>query len=133
MTSRNNCLFQDVLSYNLQPPLYNPELFEPFHVGKNIIIKEDEFSSPHLDIGNFKKLALNHSIDTNSITFEFFKGQKTNYSDFNLETEDYFYLLSKVGTPVFIAYDPSPYDPLNERDTLITGSLNEVKTSGNWK
>ena len=125
--------FQDVLSYNLQPPLYNPELFEPFHVGKNIIIKEDEFSSPHLDIGNFKKLAINHSIDTNSITFEFFKGQKTNYSDFNLETEDYFYLLSKVGTPVFIAYDPSPYDPLNERDTLITGSLNEVKTSGNWK
>ena len=125
--------FQDVLSYNLQPPLYNPELFEPFHVGKNIIIREDEFSSPHLDIGNFKKLAINHSIDTNSITFEFFKGQKTNYSDFNLETEDYFYLLSKVGTPVFIAYDPSPYDPLNERDTLITGSLNEVKTSGNWK
>ena len=125
--------FQDVLSYNLQPPLYNPELFKPFHVGKNIIIKEDEFSSPHLDIGNFKKLAINHSIDTNSVTFEFFKGQKTNYSDFNLETEDYFYLLSKVGTPVFIAYDPSPYDPLNERDTLITGSLNEVKTSGNWK
>ena len=125
--------FQDVLSYNLQPPLYNPELFEPFHVGKNIIIREDEFSSPHLDIGNFKKLAINHSIDTNSITFEFFKGQKTNYSDFNLESEDYFYLLSKVGTPVFTAYDPSPYDPLNERDTLITGSLNEVKTSGNWK
>ena len=125
--------FQDVLSYNLQPPLYNPELFEPFHVGKNIIIREDEFSSPYLEIGNFKKLAINRSIDTNSITFEFFKGQKTNYSDFNLETEDYFYLLSKVGTPVFIAYDPSPYDPLNERDTLITGSLNEVKTSGNWK
>ena len=125
--------FQDVLSYNLQPPLYNPELFEPFHVGKNIIVKEDEFSSPYLEIGNFKKLAINHSIDTNSITFEFFKGQKTNYSDFNLETEDYFYLLSKVGTPVFIAYDPSPYDPLKERDTLITGSLNEVKTSGNWK
>lgn len=124
---------EDVLSYNLQPPLYNPKLFEPFHVGKNIIIKEDEFSSPHIEIENFKKLAINRSIDTNSITFEFFKGQKTNYSDFNLETEDYFYLLSKVGTPVFIAYDPSPYDPLNERDTLITGSLNEVKTSGNWK
>lgn len=124
---------EDVLSYNLQPPLYNPELFEPFHVGKDIMIKEDEFSSPRIEIENFKKLAINRSIDTNSITFEFFKGQKTNYSDFNLETEDYFYLLSKVGTPVFIAYDPSPYDPLNERDTLITGSLNEVKTSGNWK
>ena len=83
---------------------------------KTLSIKEDEFSSPHLEIENFKKLAINQSIDTNLITFEFFKGQKTNYSDFNSETEDYFYLLSKIGTPVFIAYDPSPYDPLNERD-----------------
>jgi len=124
---------EDVLSYNLQPPLYNPELFEPFHIGKDIIIKEDEFSSPHLEIENFKEFANNRSLDTSSITFEFFKGQKVNYSDFNSETENYFYLLSKVGTPVFTAYDPSPYDPLNERDTLITGSLNEVKTSGNWK
>ena len=124
---------EDVLSYNLQPPLYNPKLFEPFYVGKNIIIKEDEFSSPHLEIENFKKLAINQLIDTNTITFEFFKGQKTNYSDFNLETEDYFYLLSKAGTPVFKAFNPFPYDPLNERDTLTTGSLREVKTSGNWK
>ena len=124
---------EDVLSYNLQPPLYNPELFVPFHVGKNVIIKEDEFSSPHLRIENFKKLATDRLMDTETITFEFFKGKKLSYSDFNLDTEDYFYLLSKVGTPVFTAYDPSPYDPLNERDTLITGSLNEVKTSGNWK
>ena len=36
-------------------------------------------------------------------------------------------------TPVFQAQDPSPYDPLLERDTLITGSMSEVKTSGNWK
>ena len=43
------------------------------------------------------------------------------------------YLFTKIGTPVFKAYDPSPYDPLVERDTLITGSLTEVKTSGNWK
>ena len=40
------------------------------------MVKEDEFSSPHLEIENFKKLAINQSIFfANSITFEFFKGQ----------------------------------------------------------
>ena len=46
--------FEDVLSYNLQPPLYNPELFDPFYIGKDLISKEDEFSSPSLNISNFK-------------------------------------------------------------------------------
>ena len=46
--------FEDVLSYNLQPPLYNPELFVPFYVGKDLITKADEFSSPSLKISNFK-------------------------------------------------------------------------------
>ena len=44
-----------------------------------------------------------------------------------------FHTFSKIGTPVFMAIDPNPYDPLHERDTLKTGSLTEVKTSGNWK
>ena len=124
---------QDVFSYNLQPPLYNPKLFKPLHINKNQTNKEDEFSSPNLEIIKFKNLIESRLIDTNKITFEFFKGDKINYSNFNANTEDYFYLLSKVGTPVFTAFDPSPYDPLNERDTLKTGSLTEVKTSGNWK
>ena len=124
---------QDVFSYNLQPPLYNPKLFKPLHINKNQTNKEDEFSSPNLEIIKFKNLIESRLIDTNKISFEFFKGDKINYSNFNTNTEDYFYLLSKVGTPVFTAFDPSPYDPLNERDTLKTGSLTEVKTSGNWK
>jgi hypothetical protein len=75
----------------------------------------------------------NRSMDSTNISFEIFKGDKINFENLNEDSEDYFYLLSKVGTPVFTAFDPSPYDPLNERDTLTTGSLTEVKTSGNWK
>ena len=125
--------FEDVLSYNLQPPLYNPELFDPFYVGKDFISKEDEFSSSSLKISNFKSMVKNRSMDSTSISFEIFKGDKIKFTNLNEDSEDYFYLLSKVGTPVFTAFDPSPYDPLNERDTLTTGSLTEVKTSGNWK
>ena len=125
--------FEDVLSYNLQPPLYNPELFEPFYIGKNLTSKDDEFSSPSLKIKEFKILAESRNMDSSIISFEIFKGDKIDYSNYNENSEDYFYLLSKLGTPVFTAFDPSPYDPLNERDTLTTGSLTEVKTSGNWK
>tara|TARA_B110001450_G_scaffold106721_1_gene101095 strand:+ start:63 stop:1520 length:1458 start_codon:yes stop_codon:yes gene_type:complete len=125
--------FEDVLSYNLQPPLYNPELFEPFYIGKDFITKADEFSSPSLKISNFKFMVKNRSMDSTNISFEIFKGDKINFTNYNEGSENYFYLLSKVGTPVFTAFDPSPYDPLNERDTLKTGSLKEVKTSGNWK
>ena len=124
---------KDVFYYNLQPPLYNPELFNPLHISKNQTNKEDEFTSPNLKIIKFKNQIESRLFDTNKISFEFFKGDKINYSNFNINTEDYFYLLSKVGIPVFTAFDPSPYDPLNERDTLKTGSLTEVKTSGNWK
>ena len=124
---------EDVLSYNLQPSLYDPELFEPFYVEKKLVIKEDEFSSPYLQINEFKKLVTDRSMDTANISFEFFKEDPISYSDFNENSLDYFYLFSKVGTPVFTAFDPDPYDPLNEKDTLITGSLTEIKTSGNWK
>ena len=124
---------EDVLTYNLQPPLYNPELFEPFYVEKKLVIKEDEFSSPYLKIDEFKKLISERNLDTSNISFEFFKGESVFYSNFTGTSLDYFYLFSKVGTPVFTAFDPAPYDPLNEKDTLITGSLTEVKTSGNWK
>ena len=71
----------------------------------------------------------NRSMDSTNISFEIFKGDKINFANFNEDSEDYFYLLSKVGTPVFTAFDPSPYDPLNERDTLTTGSLTEIKTN----
>ena len=55
--------------------LYDPELFEPFYVEKKLVIKEDEFSSPYLQIDEFKKLVTDRSMDTSNISFEFFKGE----------------------------------------------------------
>tara|TARA_B100001287_G_scaffold99049_1_gene83292 strand:- start:14903 stop:16360 length:1458 start_codon:yes stop_codon:yes gene_type:complete len=122
----------DLFEYNLLPSFYNPNDFNSLHVGKEAVIKEDEFSSPKLNLEKFKSLLAKRNFDTSNVTFEFSKSSITTYNEVDSE-ENNFYLLSKIGTPVFTAYDPSPYDPLNERDTLITGSMTEVKTSGNWK
>ena len=122
----------DLFEYNLLPSFYNPSNFSPFYVGKEMVIKEDEFSSPKLNFENFKSFVLTRNIDTNKISFEITKSIISNFEEVNDEMNN-FYLFSKIGTPVFTAFDPSPYDPLNERDTLKTGSMTEVKTSGNWK
>jgi hypothetical protein len=122
----------DIFEYNLLPSFYNPENFSPFYVGKDMVIKEDEFSSPKLDLNKFKDFINLRNKDTININFEFRKGDLVNFTSANNESNE-FYLFSKIGTPVFTAYDPFPYDPLNERDTLRTGSMTEVKTSGNWK
>ena len=123
---------EDMLNYNLLPPYYNPDGFEKMFIDKNMVIKEDEFSSPSLDLKKFKLYLAKRKFDTTNLVFEFNRDTSFNYS--SLETTDNtMYLFTKIGTPVFKAYDPSPYDPLVERDTLITGSLTEVKTSGNWK
>ena len=122
----------DIFEYNLLPSFYNPKNYSPFYVGKEMVIKEDEFSSPKLDLNKFKDFIILRNIDTNNINFEFRKGDIVNFTNANNESNE-FYLFSKIGTPVFTAYDPFPYDPLNERDTLRTGSMTEVKTSGNWK
>jgi hypothetical protein len=122
----------DLFEYNLLPSFYNPEGFKPFYISKEMVIKEDEFSSPKLDLNKFKDFAKSRSIDTTSLSFEFRKGEITEFNNIQNESNE-FYLFSKIGTPVFTAFDPAPYDPLNERDTLVTGSLTEVKTSGNWK
>ena len=121
---------EDVFEYNLMPALYNPKDFEQFLIGKNMVIKEDEFSSPELDLTIFKNLLITNKLDTNQANIEIKKGIS---SKIDLKNNNKFILSSKIGTPVFTAFDPAPYDPLNERDTLITGSLTEVKTSGNWK
>jgi hypothetical protein len=114
------------------PSFYNPSNFSPFYIGKEMVIKEDEFSSPKLNFENFKSFVLTRNIDTNKISFEITKSIISNFEEVNDEMNN-LYLFSKIGTPVFTAFDPSPYDPLNERDTLKTGSMKEVKTSGNWK
>ena len=67
---------EDLLSYNLQPPLYNPDLFDPFYVGKDVISKEDEFSSPSLNISNFKLMVKNRSMDSTIFLSKFSKVTK---------------------------------------------------------
>ena len=121
-----------MLNYNLLPPYYNPIGFEKMYIGKDMVIKEDEFSSPSLDLVKFKTLLENRGFDTTSLSFEFNRNETFSFSDLT-SSEKAIYLYTKIGTPVFQAQDPSPYDPLLERDTLITGSMSEVKTSGNWK
>ncbi len=123
---------EDMLNYNLLPPYYNPIGFEKMYIGKDMVIKEDEFSSPSLDLSKFKTLLENRGFDTTSLSFEFNRNETFSFSDLN-SSKNAIYLYTKIGTPVFQAQDPSPYDPLLERDTLITGSMSEVKTSGNWK
>ena len=97
-----------------------------------MVIKEDEFSSPSLDLVKFKALLENRGFDTTAVSFEFNIDEMFSFSDL-ASSDKAIYLYTKIGTPVFQAQDPSPYDPLLERDTLITGSMSEVKTSGNWK
>lgn len=121
----------DLFEYNLLPSFYNPTKFSPFYIGKDMVIKEDEFSSPELNLEKFKSFIIERNIDLNNITFEFSKSITSSFKD--SINDNNFYLFSKIGTPVFKAFDPAPYDPLNERDTLTTGSMTEVKTSGNWK
>ena len=123
---------EDMLNYNLLPPYYNPDGFEKMYIGKEMVIKEDEFSAPSLNLKLFKLHLAKRKFDTTNLVFEFNRDTSFRYSSLET-TESAMYLFTKIGTPVFKAYDPSPYDPLVERDTLITGSLTEVKTSGNWK
>ena len=123
---------EDMLNYNLLPPYYNPIGFEKMYIGKDMVIKEDEFSSPSLDLVKFKALLENRGFDTTAVSFEFNRDEMFSFSDL-ASSDKAIYLYTKIGTPVFQAQDPSPYDPLLERDTLITGSMSEVKTSGNWK
>ena len=75
----------------------------------------------------FKTLLENRGFDTTSLSFEFNRNETFSFSDL-ASSEKAIYM--QIGTPVFNKF--SPYDPLLERDTLITGSI-EVKTSGNWK
>jgi hypothetical protein len=63
----------DLFEYNLLPSFYNPSKFLPFYIGKEMVIKEDEFSSPELNLEKFKSFIIQRKIDTNSITFELLK------------------------------------------------------------
>lgn len=40
---------------------------------------------------------------------------------------------SAKSKPVFLVYDPDPFDPFMDRDTLKVGSLSKHNTEGNWR
>ena len=124
--------FYDQLYYNLSPALYNPASFTNYSIPKNIVNREDEFSAPILLMDEFLAYFSSRNGDTSSIKIE---AEMGDFLDLNSDDKQNisFHTFSKIGTPVFMAIDPNPYDPLHERDTLKTGSLTEVKTSGNWK
>ena len=124
--------FYDQLYYNLSPALYDPAGFTNYSIPKNIVNREDEFSAPILLTDEFLAYFSSRNGDTSSIKIE---AEMGDFLDLNSDDKQNisFHTFSKIGTPVFMAIDPKPYDPLHERDTLKTGSLTEVKTSGNWK
>ena len=112
------------------PLKYNESDFFLTSVGKQFTQKESELSKSYLDtlsILNFCQYREQY----NGSTFEFEKN--IIYSE-SIPSDEFlqFFTTSKIGTPVFTAFDPKPYDPLKERDTLRVGSLNDVKTNGNW-
>ncbi len=122
----------DQLYYNLSPALYNPKDFSNFSIPNDIVNREDEFSAPILLMDEFLAYFSSRNGDTSTIKIE---AEMGDFINVNSEENNNisFHTFSKVGSPVFMAIDPMPYDPLNERDTLKTGSLTQVKTSGNWK
>ena len=122
----------DQLFYNLSPALYNPKDFSNFSIPGNIVNREDEFSAPVLLIDEFLTYFASRNGDTSTIKIENTMGEFKDLIN-NEDESKSFHTFSKIGSPVFMAIDPNPYDPLNERDTLKTGSLTQVKTSGNWK
>jgi hypothetical protein len=122
----------DQLYYNLSPALYNPKDFSNFSIPNNIVNREDEFSAPVLLITEFLTYFASRNGDTSTIKIENTMGEFKDLIN-NKDQNKSFHTFSKIGSPVFMAIDPNPYDPLNERDTLKTGSLSQVKTSGNWK
>ena len=122
----------DQLYYNLSPPLYNPKEFHKMNIPPKMVNKEDEFSPSLLVLDEFLNFFSAKNGDTSEIYLEFEMGDNINLKSPEKQNA-YFHTFSITGSSVFMAMDPNPYDPLLEKDTLKTGSLSEVKTSGNWK
>ena len=133
LKSKNRKNLSSILIYleeKFSPLKYNPENFTLINIGKDFTQKESELSKAYLDSTSIKKFCNYRSI-YNGSSFEYDKNIL--FSESNPSEEFFqFFTTSKIGTPVFTAYDPKPYDPLMERDTLRVGSLKEVKTNGNW-
>jgi len=118
------------LEEKFSPLKYNPKNFFLVNVGNQFTKKESELSKSYLDTTALLAFCKYRDI-YNGSSFEFEKN--TIYSE-TIPSANFlqFFTTSKIGTPVFTAFDPKPYDPLKERDTLRVGSLKDVKTNGNW-
>jgi len=120
----------EIVKQNISPVLRDLNDFDLIPIETSLTNKESEFSMSYLDSSNLKTFYTDNKFT--SSTYEYSDGI-IHKGSIAFESNSNFYTLRKTGNPVFIAYDPVPYDPLKERDTLKTGSLIEVKTSGNWK
>ena len=120
----------EIVEQNISPVLRDINNFTLIPIKTSLTNKESEFSMSYLDSSNLKIFYTDNKFT--SSTYEYSDGI-IHKGSLAFEANSNFYTLRKTGNPVFIAYDPAPYDPLKERDTLKTGSLIEVKTSGNWK
>ena len=118
------------LEEKFSPLKYNPDNFTLTNIAKEFTQKESELSKAYLDSSSLKRFC-NYREKYNGASFEYDKN--STFSETQPSAEFFqFFTTSKIGTPVFTAFDPKPYDPLRERDTLRVGSLKEVKTNGNW-
>ena len=118
------------LEEKFNPLKYNVKDFYLANVGSQFTKKESELSKSYLDTTSILNFC-QYREQYKGSTFEFEKN--TLYSESNSSVKFLqFFTSSKIGTPVFTAFDPKPYDPLKERDTLRVGSLKDVKTNGNW-
>lgn len=118
------------LEEKFSPLKYNAKDFYLVNIANEFTQKESELSKSYLDTSAILKFT-SYREKYNNTTYEYEKNKL--YSQNNpAEKFIQFFTTSKIGTPVFTAFDPKPYDPLNERDTLRVGSLTDVKTNGNW-
>jgi hypothetical protein len=118
------------LEEKFSPLKYNSKDFQLVNIANEFTQKESELSKSYLDTNAILKFS-NYREKYSNTTYEFEKNKL--YSQNNpVGKFIQFFTTSKIGTPVFTAFDPKPYDPLNERDTLRVGSLTDVKTNGNW-
>jgi len=120
----------EIVEQNISPLLRDVNNFTLTPIETSLTSKESEFSMSYLDSSNLKIFYTGNN--STSSNYEYSDGV-IHKESIAFDINSKFYTLRKTGNPVFIAYDPAPYDPLKERDTLKTGSLIEVKTSGNWK
>ena len=85
----------------------------------------------YIDTASIKNILANKSI-FNGAEFEYEKGKYYSIND-SITDPIQIFTRTKIGTPVFLAEDPYPYDPFSKCPLpWKIGSLKEIKTNGNW-